>query len=144
MILAILATASILGARPLSPYDPGRQALVVQNAGRAVLRMDASGRVQARACDGRMRYVGSLSGQPVKIHLENDGTLTGLTWDEGVTAEQQVAFRQMVRAWGMSDHRGLGEACLPTMLSGAGSIQTIMDAAPQPDVPLGPFPPSIP
>jgi hypothetical protein len=139
MIAAALAAASILGAHPLSMDDPARQALVVRSLGRPVLRLDASGVVQARACDGRMRQVGVLSGQPVTIHIENDGALMGLAWDPALTPEQRAAFREMVRAWGLSDRRSLAETCLPTTLSGAGAIQTIMDATPDPTVVEGPF-----
>jgi hypothetical protein len=141
MIAALLAAASILGDHSLSMADPARQALVVQSLGRAVLRLDASGLVQARACDGRMRRVGTLPGQPVAIHIEADGALTGLTWSPEVTAEQRAVFKDMVRAWGMSDRRILQETCLPTTLSGAGPIQTIMDGPFEPasaDGPLGP------
>jgi hypothetical protein len=141
MIAAILAAASILGGHPLSTVDPARQALVVQSLGRVVLRLDASGLVQARACDGRMRRVGILPGQPVAIHIEPDGALTGLSWSADLTAEQRVVFKDMVRAWGMSDRPALKQACLPTTLSGARTIETIMDGPFEPaiaDGPLGP------
>ncbi|MDB5474737.1 MAG: hypothetical protein JWP49_248 [Phenylobacterium sp.] len=139
MIAAALAAASILGTHPLSIDDPARQALVVQSLGRAVLRLDAAGLVQARACDGRMRHVGLLLGQPVTIHIESDGALTGLSWNADVTPEQRVVFREMVRAWGLSDRRSLAELCLPTTLSGAGAIQTIMDGANDAALADGPF-----
>jgi hypothetical protein len=143
MIAAALAAASVLGARGLSMNDPARQALVVQSLGRPILRLDAAGLVQARGCDGRMRHVGLLPGQPVMIRIENDGALTGLSWDPAITAEQRAAFQQMVRAWGMSDRRGLAELCLPAPPSdpGARVREAITDASPAPALAEDPLAP---
>jgi hypothetical protein len=123
MITAVLAAASILGAHPLSPTDPGRQSLVFQSAGQAVFRMDAAGYVQARGCDGRMLHVGNLPGAQAPIHIENDGALTGLVWDAAVTPEQKAGFRLMMQAFGMSDRRTLRDACLPTGASGSDPVE---------------------
>jgi hypothetical protein len=121
MIIAALAVASILGARPLSATDPARQALVVQSAGQAVFRLDAAGYVQARGCNGRMLHVGDLAGP--QVHIENDGTLTGLAWDASRTPDQRASFRLMMRAFGLSDQRTLRDACLPTAPAGSDAVE---------------------
>jgi hypothetical protein len=139
MITAALAAASILGAHPLSATDPARQSLVMQSAGQAVFRMDAAGYVQARACNGRMLHVGNLPGPEVKIHIENDGTLSGLVWDAGLSPDQRASFRLMMQAFGMSDRRTLRDICLPTPRPGADAIQTIMDGPVEARPAEGPF-----
>ena len=127
MITAALAAASILGAHPLSANDPARQALVVHSGGEAVFRMDAAGFVQARACNGRMLHVGNLPGPGAPIHIENDGTLTGLIWDARLTDDQRASFRLMMRAFGMSDRRTLQDVCLPTQTTGSDAVEAFRD-----------------
>lgn len=111
-MFAILAAASILGARPLTPDNPARHSLVVQSHGALIFRLDADGLVRARACEGELRRVGFLS-DPRRVHISNDGSLEGLVWDAGVGPEQREAFRAMMRAFGYSDHLTLARACLP-------------------------------
>ncbi|HEV2531389.1 hypothetical protein [Phenylobacterium sp.] len=127
MLTAVLAAASILGAHPLSATDSARQALVVQSGGRTVMRLDATGFVQARGCNGALMHVGDLTGPKGRIHIENDGALTGLTWDVNLTPDQRASFRLMMRALGMSDHRALGDACLPTGQSGSDVVDAFRD-----------------
>jgi len=118
MIAIILAAASILGARPLNAADPARQAMVIQSQGHVIVRLDASGYVQARGCDGRMRHVGDITpeeaGKPVRLHIANDGLLDGLVWDGRLKAEEREAFRKIMLAVGWSDWARLKGACLPT------------------------------
>jgi hypothetical protein len=113
MFLAILAAASILGDRPLSMANPARQALVVHSLGQVVVRIDASGIVRARGCDGRLRHVGDLGGESLKLHISNDGLLAGFTWDPATTSEQRAAFQKMMQAVGYSSGPELKRACLP-------------------------------
>ena len=118
MIAIILAAASILGARPLNAADPARQAMIIQSQGHVIVRLDASGYVQARGCDGKMRHVGDIAteeaGKPVRLHISNDGLLDGLVWDGRLKAEEREAFRKIMLAVGWSDWGQLKGACLPT------------------------------
>lgn len=113
MILAALAVASILGNRPLSPTDPARQVIMFRSYGEVVVKLDASGLVQARSCDGGMLRVGVLPAQPLNVHIANDGALAGLVWDPALTPAQRAAFVRMMLAVGYSDWKGLERACLP-------------------------------
>ena len=113
MIATVLAVATILGSSPLSATDPGRPALMFRSYGAVVVRLDAAGFVQARACDGRMRQVGVIPAQPVKVHISDDGALTGLVWDPTLTPVQRAAFTRMMLAIGYSDWKVLERACLP-------------------------------
>lgn len=114
MFLAALAAASILGDNPLSTVNPGRQALIFQSLGQVVVRLDASGYVQARGCDGRLRHIGDLPVQPqLKIHITNDGELDAFAWDPALTVDQRRAFLRIMRAVGYSDWRALQGACVP-------------------------------
>lgn len=112
IMFAILAAASILGARPLAPDNPARHSLVVQQQGEVILRLDVDGLVQARGCNGELRRVGMLS-DPRRLHVFNDGSLDGLVWDAGLNERQQEAFRAMMRAFGYSDHQTLAKTCVP-------------------------------
>lgn len=112
-MLAILAAASILGARPLDLHDPARRAMTVHNQGVVLIRLDADGLVRARGCDGELRHVGDLS-DPRRLHIQNDGTLDGLVWDARLDPAQRETFRAMMRAFGYSDHKALAAMCLPT------------------------------
>jgi hypothetical protein len=115
MLLAALAAASILGGNSLSTVNPGRQALIFQSLGQVVVRLDASGYVQARGCDGKLRHMGDLPVQPqLKVHITNDGELDGLVWDASTSVEQRRAFLRIMRAVGYSDWRALQTACVPT------------------------------
>lgn len=114
-MFAILAAASMLGARPLAPDNPARHSLVVQQQGAVILRLDADGLVQARGCHGELRRVGVLS-DPRRLHVFNDGSLEGLVWGDGLNARQQDAFRAMMRAFGYSDHQALAKTCVPEAL----------------------------
>jgi len=126
---ALAAAASILGAHPLSATDPVRQALVMHSGGQALFRLDAAGYVQARACNGRMLHVGNLPGPGAPIHIQNDGTLVGLTWDAKITPEQRASFRLMMQAFGMSDQRTLRDVCLPTGSAGSDAVETFRNGA---------------
>lgn len=113
MLAAILAAAAILGDRPLSMANPARQALVVHSLGDVVVRIDASGYVQARGCDGKLRHVGEIGGEALKLHISNDGLLGGFTWDPATTPEQRASFQKMMQAMGYSNWPELKRACLP-------------------------------
>jgi hypothetical protein len=113
MIVAILAAASILGDRPLSMANPARQALVVHSLGEVVVRIDASGYVRARGCDGQLRHVGDIGGEALRLHINNEGMLTGFVWDPATTPEQRATFQKMMQAVGYSNWPDLQRACLP-------------------------------
>ena len=113
MILAILAAASILGDRPLNLANPARQALVVHALGDVVVRIDGSGYVQARGCDGKLRHVGDLGPEALKLHISNEGVLAGFVWDPATTPEQRSAFQAIMQQVGYSNWPALRQSCLP-------------------------------
>jgi hypothetical protein len=112
MILAILAAASILGDRPLNLANPARQSLVVHALGDVVVRIDASGYVKARGCDGKLRQMGVLGGESLKLHISNDGALAGFAWDPAVTPEQRADFQKIMQSVGYSNWPALQHACV--------------------------------
>ena len=113
MLLAALAAASIVGARPVSISDPQRQALVVRAEGSVIVRFDGDGFVQARACDGRLRPVGAVSDLPVRLRIGKAGAIEGLVYDPDLTAEQRAVFEHIMLSVGYSDWPQLADSCLP-------------------------------